>query len=695
MLKISIVLGVIMPHGAQKSVRLWYKVEWLPGYLIYRHRKNVTSTQKALSSLLLKINQNRTETEKLDFPIIETTRFTILKEEHATKLLELQPNFKEFTKASDELAEKTQAKLAHELHLKRATPNKKINEALKEIRDSSSYQQTYQRLLQQYNIESLSPKKKKPVPAIKTRSFVKPFRYFGNSINYMENIIKILEVSEGFSQAKIIRDITCGSCTLTFHLASKYPNKKFIASDINGEIINALNYIKQTPTTEIIDSYMVYHNMVFDQPSGEQEKKYAELIKKFNTDSPKDYCLLIFLQNNSYMNVVFHKDGNVSSTFKRIHSAKAAYWVENLKKCKEILAKCDIEFQQMDMHEATARAQPGEFFFMTPPHENDQEGLYIGFIKKGELVNSLNQMSQNNIPYLITYGNNTTRVASDLSKETPTHRFSYIIQGGMEKKPKKLSIYISSSVVKDARALQSLQEYFANLAEKAKKTALKNLVELNKQQKNEDIQDSIILETMAQRLAQEILDHRSLTASSPTPSPISGTFLTSFSTMDQIPEFGEEHMLETISNSQSSALNENLFFEQEMSIVRPRKKRLIEAKTQVTEESQPLAQTGSLPSENELPVSSSNGHLGKRSRTDLIDLTLLNFKTIWSHAFFKMEKKAKLLETEIEPRKKRKIEKAIDTLQSGLAMVESGLAMLDSDVESETDAKNIDSQMNF
>ncbi|MDI9819132.1 MULTISPECIES: DNA adenine methylase [unclassified Legionella] len=495
-----------MPSFAQKKSRLWHKVDWIPGYLIYKHPKKNTSAQKFILGVISQLNKAHSTNEKLDFPIIETMRFTLFKEEHAVELLRLSPNMKEFDKATGTFPEKTQAKLACDLNSKKIIGNNRIDKTLTEIRNSSLYQEEYKKLLTKYSMESLSLKKKAPA-TFSTRSGLQPFRYFGNTMNYMENVEKILADSTSFAQADTVRDVTCGSCVLTFYLASKYPNKKYIASDINGELINALNYLKQTDMAEIERGYTNYHKTVFDSPPQEQEKKYQELLQKFNEKSPKDYCLLIFLQNNAYTNVIFKSDGNISANFKRNpgRQTKPSYRIENIKKCKDIMAKTEIEFKQLDMHIAVAEARKGEFYFMTPPHEFDREGLYIEYLNKNELVNSLRLMNKNDIPYLITYGDNTTQAASDLRKDVATVRFSYVVLGGIEKKPKKLSIYISPNVITDSEKLTSLVAHFANLASKTWKSAEKNLDVLKNQEKNPEIDTNIHNEESAQQLANEIL----------------------------------------------------------------------------------------------------------------------------------------------------------------------------------------------
>lgn len=254
-----------MPHNSKKSHRLWHTVDWLPGYLVHKHKKDLSTSRITILGSLLEINKKRSADEKLDFPVIFTPRFTLFKEEHAQVLDNLLPKQKEFNRADGEFDERTQAKLAFELRTKITG---KYASLLAEIRNSPVFVEHSRHLLKKILPESFNLKKE-PIPAVATRTITKPFHYFGNSTNYMENIIKILDVSDGFTNAGTVRDVTCGSCILTFYLASKYPNKKYIASDINGEIINALNYIKQTDMAVIRSLYIAYHNRVFTLPPGE------------------------------------------------------------------------------------------------------------------------------------------------------------------------------------------------------------------------------------------------------------------------------------------------------------------------------------------------------------------------------------------------------------------------------------------
>jgi hypothetical protein len=37
-----------MPHKVQRKLKLWHGVDWLPGYLVYKHKNQLETVRKAL-----------------------------------------------------------------------------------------------------------------------------------------------------------------------------------------------------------------------------------------------------------------------------------------------------------------------------------------------------------------------------------------------------------------------------------------------------------------------------------------------------------------------------------------------------------------------------------------------------------------------------------------------------------------------
>lgn len=511
-----------MPHQVKARLRFWNEVDFLPGYLVCKHKSEIATAQKDLLTIQNNINKKLPLEQRIHYPIIETKRFTLIKKEHADSLAKLDKKAK-LLQSSLSFDDEVLAKLAYDLDTK-GTNRADIKASMREIKAEPLYQKRTKNLLEKYTWEELDPKKRKK--GMSSRKFPKPFRYFGNSMNYMENILILLENSEAFKNAKTIRDITCGSCIITLYLAQKYPDKKFIASDINGELINALNYIKNTPAETIREAYSAYEarmQKIFLQkltPDAGKEllnAEYKKLMDEFNKASPdkKDYCLFIFLQNNTFTNLVFDAKG-ISGAYKLTRKPKKQ--LKQLLEAKEIINQEQIEFKTLDMLDATREAKEGDFYFLTPPHEHDAPLLYMTFIEKDSLVQSLIGMSQKNIPYLVTYGDNTTFAATDISKKMLLHKHSYIAPGGIEKNPKKFIIFTAPNVV-NAKDLQSVKEYFINLATKKKTTAKKKLLMLESllsdQQISQEvkirIKEEITTEEFACDLAGEILNDYGLT----------------------------------------------------------------------------------------------------------------------------------------------------------------------------------------
>ncbi|WP_019216454.1 DNA adenine methylase [Legionella tunisiensis] len=263
------------------------------------------------------------------------------------------------------------------------------------------------------------------------------FRYFGNSLNYLESIEKIIEHSSEFARATVVKDVTCGSCALTFYLAEKYPAKKYIASDINGALINLLNYIKENPWETIEKSYREHHSRCRNSPANQRNTVFNQMVAEYNAQSPKDYSLLLFIQNNSFSNVEFTGNQIRRTYLLETKGTTLKTTLKLLHRSKELIDKGNIEFQHMDMHEALRQANPGDICFMTPPHEHDDAKLYVQKIPVNMLSASIRQLQERKIPFLLTYGDNIEQQSTNLmSLIDGLNKYSYIASGGRKKQPK-------------------------------------------------------------------------------------------------------------------------------------------------------------------------------------------------------------------------------------------------------------------
>lgn len=473
-------------RGPIELERIWHRVSWLPGYLVHefsgtgrkrRPYEKVTAYRLAWQ----KLKDTYVKGEKLAFPIFKIANFTLIKEEHCKLLLSERITLgipaHVFHITSNPLGERSQSKLAHHIQRSHSDLIEDL-QAFKSYTHSKSFQTNRATWLSEQQVRAPKQEAKK---AFMTSP--RAFRYFGNSLNYLDSIEKVIAHSPEFARATVVKDVTCGSCALTFYLAQKYPHKKYIASDINGELINLLNYIKETSWENIEKSYREHHDRCHNSPADQRTAVFNQMIAEYNEHPlPKDYSLLLFIQNNAFTNVAF-KGTQIRAYLLQEGVTKVDTTLKLLHRSKELIDKGNIEFKQMDMHEALSQAKPGEICFMTPPHEHDHKKLYQQKISIDELSASIKQLQERQIPFLLTYGDNSEQQATNLLNIIHgLNRYSYIVTGGRKKLAKVLSVYFSQNLVAPSE-LEELHRGLRMDAERLITKATKGLRQL-KETKN-------------------------------------------------------------------------------------------------------------------------------------------------------------------------------------------------------------------
>ncbi|WED42328.1 DNA adenine methylase [Legionella cardiaca] len=435
-------------------VKVWHRIPWLPGYLV----SGIAGKGRIFQTISdLRLKRERTlgiyKKGTVSFPVTKAGNFTLIRERDAISLMQvslaINMSHNVFQITSEVLTERRQAKLAHFLIKKAASRNN----VAKEIISSSDFKRYLQSESYRENLDSwLMKQSNKTVSSRNTRknsiiyNSPRPFRYFGNSLNYADDLIKVLTNSDEFAKATVIRDVTCGSCALTFYLAARYPDKKYIASDINGELINLLNHIKSTPWEILENSYRAHYQRCFAVP-GTSSAVYKQMVQEYNDQKTKDYSLLLFIQNYAFTNVNF-KGNTIKAILLEKKARSIDSSVKSLRQCKELISKGNIDFVQMDMLQAMQQAQPNEMCFVTPPHEHDDSKLYIDTVSVKKLVAGLKMLNARKVPFALTYGDNCAEASSDLTKLIPElFKYTYIIQGGRNRTSKAMIIYFSENVV--------------------------------------------------------------------------------------------------------------------------------------------------------------------------------------------------------------------------------------------------------
>lgn len=180
----------------------------------------------------------------------------------------------------------------------------------------------------------------------------------------------------------------CGGCSVLFHILNNYPNKfkHFVCSDINKELIDTFNMIKNMPSI-IFETYECFWQELNKDNDLERKKEYFNLIRyQFNLE--KDPCLFFFLMRTTTNGMPrYNSKGEFNNSF---HITRNGIEPKRLKPILthwfELLNEYNVEFINqpfIDIH-----TNENDFIYLDPPYYNTK-GMYYGTIDYSQLWNFL------------------------------------------------------------------------------------------------------------------------------------------------------------------------------------------------------------------------------------------------------------------------------------------------------------------
>jgi len=155
-----------------------------------------------------------------------------------------------------------------------------------------------------------------------------------------------------------------GGGAVFFHIAYKYPEiKKYFLFDINKDLVNCFNSIKQNVDKVIKDLQKLSHDF-FALPKSKQRSFFYNIREQFNKD--RSSAKLIFLNKTCYNGLYrVNKEGEFNVPFGNYKNPKICDSV-NLRKVSRLLKKAQIicnDFENSEKYVGT-----NTFVYLDPPY---------------------------------------------------------------------------------------------------------------------------------------------------------------------------------------------------------------------------------------------------------------------------------------------------------------------------------------
>lgn len=188
-------------------------------------------------------------------------------------------------------------------------------------------------------------------------------------------------------QIKTYYEPFCGGASmLRALLDSNIKCERFVASDINNDLISLWNLIKSNPDM-IAYKYDIYWRYLNKDNDVDRKRRYFEIIReRFNKlREPEDFFFIMRTTTNGMPR--YNKNGDFNNSFHLTRNGIEPGRMESiLYEWSNLLREKNVEF----IHQSYDAIKPeeGDFVYLDPPYANTK-GMYYGSIDNDHLFDFL------------------------------------------------------------------------------------------------------------------------------------------------------------------------------------------------------------------------------------------------------------------------------------------------------------------
>lgn len=234
-----------------------------------------------------------------------------------------------------------------------------------------------------------------------------------------------------------------GASVLRQLLHSDIKVKKYICSDINEDLINLWNYIRETP---VVLAYMyeeMWNELNKDNDLERKKQYYYDVRARFNQSrSPIDFLFISRTTTNGLIR--YNQKGEFNNSF---HITRNGIKPDTLMKIMlgwaELLNKHHVQFVHMSYE--NIKTNTNDYIYLDPPYANTK-GMYYGTIDYTILWDWLRQQGcKYSLSFDGTCGveDRTYAVPDDLYNE---HLYIYSGCSGFKRLKEQTTEYVSESL---------------------------------------------------------------------------------------------------------------------------------------------------------------------------------------------------------------------------------------------------------
>ena len=250
--------------------------------------------------------------------------------------------------------------------------------------------------------------------------FEPAIKWSGSKRSQAEEIVKLFP-----KEIDTYYEPFCGGCSVLRRLlSSDIKVNHYICSDLNSDLINLWNMIKNNP--EYLSNYYekLWSELNIDD-NKERKKSYFENVReRYNTEHKAEDFLFIMRTTTNGM-PRYNKEGRFNNSF---HITRNGIFPDKLRKIllewSELLNKYGVEFKCCDYSEITSNEN--DLLYLDPPYANTK-GMYYGSL---DLQKFFSWLEAQRGYYLLSFDGRSGEV--DNTYDLPSNLYSehkYILNG--------------------------------------------------------------------------------------------------------------------------------------------------------------------------------------------------------------------------------------------------------------------------
>lgn len=222
----------------------------------------------------------------------------------------------------------------------------------------------------------------------------------------------------------------CGGCSLLMGLInSDILVKRYVCSDINGDLISLWNKIKESPD-KVYDYYVSLWSELNKDDNIDRKRSFFEEQRKIYNETHDPFVFFFIMRTTTNGMPRYNRKGEFNNGF---HITRDGIKPEILKpvlyEWSNKLNRRNVEFVHRSYEGIIDSVKESDFVYMDPPYFNTK-GMYFGGIDFGLFFGFLETLSERNIKFALSFDGKSGEVDNTYSLPESCYKRHLYIKSG-------------------------------------------------------------------------------------------------------------------------------------------------------------------------------------------------------------------------------------------------------------------------